>query len=122
MPSYLSLDMAQVKDLYAKQGNVDITLEITELGDAREFQKFGKPGRVATAIGKDASGTVKITLWNEQIDQVKVGDTVDIKNGYVSEWQGENQVSTGRNGTLTVKTSAAAPQQASNDVEEETIE
>ncbi len=120
--------MVQIKDLVPKQGNVDIVLDITEVGEAREFAKFGKPGRVATAMAKDETGTVKVTLWNEQIDQVKANDKVEIKNGYVSEWQGELQVSTGRNGTLTVQGGApaeapapAAPEPESS-VEEERIE
>ena len=52
----------KVKDLKAKQGNVDIELDILDIGPAREFQKFGKPGRVSTAIEKDETGNVKLTL------------------------------------------------------------
>jgi len=48
------------------------------------------------AIGKDASGDIKITLWNDDIGKVKAGDKVKIENGYVSEWQGEMQLSTGK--------------------------
>ena len=106
-------------ELVPKQGNVDIDLEITEVGPVREFSKFGKAGRVATAIGKDDSGDIKISLWNEQIDQVKTGDTVSIKNGYVSEWQGEKQLSTGRMGTLEVASSAPSAEKLVEEATEE---
>ncbi|MFH1400689.1 MAG: SOSS complex subunit B family protein [Nanoarchaeota archaeon] len=79
-----------------------LELEIVEKGDAREFQKFGNPGKVCNAKGKDEAGSVSITLWNEQVDQVQVGQKVRIDNGFVSEWQGEKQVSTGRGGTIKV--------------------
>ena len=92
----------KVKDLKAKQGNVDIELDILDIGPAREFQKFGKPGRVSTAIAKDETGDVKLTLWNDEIDKLKGGDRIRITNGYVSEWQGELQVSTGRMGKIEV--------------------
>jgi replication factor A1 len=92
----------QIKDLKPKQGNVDITVDIVDVGAVREFQKFGKPGKVATAIAKDESGDIKITLWNEDIERVKAGDKIHLANGYVNEWQGEMQLTTGRMGKLEV--------------------
>ncbi len=91
-----------VKDLKIREGNVDIIVDVVDVGEAREFEKFGKSGRVATAIVKDETGDIKLTLWNEQIDQVKPGDKVHITNGYVSEWQGEPQLTTGKMGKLEV--------------------
>ena len=91
-----------IKDLQARQGQVDLIAEVTEKGDIREFEKFGKKGRVCNAQIKDVPGTVKLTLWNEQIDQIKVGDKVHIINGWVAEWQGEKQLSTGKFGQLEV--------------------
>ena len=92
----------QVKDLKPKQGNVDIVVDVVDVGDAREFNKFGKPGKVATAIAKDDTGDIKLTLWNDDIEKVKAGDKVHLTNGYVNEWQGEMQLTTGRLGKLEV--------------------
>jgi len=91
-----------VKDLQIRQGNVDIVVDVVDVGEIREFEKFGRSGRVATAIVKDETGDVKLTLWNEQIDQVKAGDKLKITNGYVSEWQGELQLTTGKMGKLEI--------------------
>jgi len=91
-----------IKDLQVRQGNVDVVVDIVDVGEVREFEKFGKSGRVATAIAKDETGDVKLTLWNDQIDQVKAGDKVHISNGYVNEWQGEKQLTTGKMGKLEV--------------------
>lgn len=92
-----------IKDLEARQTNVDIEAEVLEVSDVREFNKFGKQGRVANAIIKDGTGKVKLSLWNEQIDQVKPGNTVKIQKGYVGEFQGELQLTTGKFGTLEVE-------------------
>ena len=92
----------QIKDLKPKQGNVDIIIDVVDLGTPREFQKFGKPGKVATAIAKDETGDIKLTLWNEDIERVNAGDKVHLTNGYVNEWQGEMQLTTGRMGKLEV--------------------
>ncbi len=91
-----------IKDLQPRQTNVDVEGEVLEVSDVREFTKFGRQGRVASAIITDGSGKVKLSLWNEQIEQVKPGDTVRIMKGYVSEFQGELQLTTGKFGTLEV--------------------
>ena len=92
----------QVKDLKPKQGNVDIVIDVIDVGIPREFEKFGKAGRVSTAIAKDETGDIKLTLWNEDIDKVQAGDKVHLTNGYVNEWQGEMQLTTGRLGKLEI--------------------
>jgi len=91
-----------IKDLQIRQGKVDIELDIVDVGETRQFEKFGKSGRVATAIAKDESGDIKLTLWNDDIDKVKAGDKIKLTDGYVSEWQGEPQLSTGKFGKLEV--------------------
>src|SRR3989344_9401423 len=92
----------QINELKPRQGNVEIAGIIIDKSSPREFNKSGSQGRVCNAKLKDDSGQITLSLWNEQVDQVKVGDKIQIKNGYVSEWQGEMQLSTGKFGTLEV--------------------
>ena len=92
----------EIKDLQARQGNVEIVATVKEISEPREFEKFGKTGKVANAIIEDVSGKIKLSLWNEQVDKVNVGDKVHIANGYVSEWQGELQLTTGKFGQLEI--------------------
>ncbi len=91
-----------IKDLKIREGKVDIVVEVVDKGDVREFEKFGKPGRVCNAKVKDDSGEITLTLWNEDIDKIKVGDKLHIKNGYVGEWQGEPQLGAGKFGEIEV--------------------
>ena len=99
-----------IKDLQARQGKIDLEAEVIEKETPREFAKFGKVGKVCNAKIKDDTGTVKLTLWNEQADQVNLGDTIKITNGFVGEWQGELQLSTGKFGTLEVLTKGTGTQ------------
>jgi replication factor A1 len=92
----------EVKDIHANAVIDILDAEIVEIGDSRQFSKFGKAGRVSTAKIKDKTGEVKLSLWNEQIDQVKVGSKIRILNGWATEWKGEIQVSTGNRGTMTI--------------------
>lgn len=92
----------KVSDLKPRMGKVDIELEVVDVGEVREFQKFGNAGRVSTATAKDETGEIKLSLWNNEIDLVKKGSKVKITNGYVNEFQGEMQLTAGRFGKLEV--------------------
>ena len=92
----------KIKELQAKQGNVEIEAEVISMEEPKEFQKFGTVGRVSNAIIEDETGQIKLTLWNDQIDQVKVGDKVKISKGYVNEYKGDKQLTTGKFGKLEV--------------------
>ena len=111
-----------IKDLEARQGNVDLVVEIAEVGEVKEFQKFGRTGRVATAKAKDETGEINISLWNEQIDMVKPGDKVHITNGYVNEFQGEKQLTTGKFGKLEVVEKGEEGEKKEDTQEEKTEE
>lgn len=92
----------QIIELQPRQGKIDIEVEVISIGDVKEFDKFGKKGRVASATVKDSSGEVILTLWNEEIDKVKEGCKIKITNGYCSEFQGKKQLTAGRFGKLEV--------------------
>ncbi|NOZ80759.1 MAG: hypothetical protein GXP63_03735 [DPANN group archaeon] len=96
-----------VKDLQPRTGKVNIEVDIIEKGEPREFQKFGNSGKVCNAKAKDDTGQITLSLWNDDVDKVNVGDRIRITNGWVSEYQGEMQLSTGRFGTLEVLSSGA---------------
>ena len=83
---------------------VEIAAKVLNISETREVTtRAGEQSRVATAEVNDDSGTIKLTLWNEQIDQVKVNDSVKIENGYVTSFRGETQLNVGRYGKLTVE-------------------
>jgi replication factor A1 len=93
----------KITDLTPGQGKIDIEVEVIDISEARTFSKFGREGRVATARVKDESDDeIDLTLWNESIDEISIGDKIKIENGYVSEFQGNSQLTAGKFGTLTV--------------------
>lgn len=91
-----------ISEIQPKQGKIEVAGTITEKGDIRTFEKFGKPGRVCSAKLKDDTGECTLSLWNDQVDQVNEGDEIKIENGYANEWQGQIQLSTGRFGKIEV--------------------
>ena len=97
--------MAEVKisELRPGIGNVTISGEVTAKDEPREVvTKYGKKVRVANAILKDDSGEITLSLWEDDVDKLNVGDKISIENGWISEFKGNLQVSIGKYGKLTM--------------------
>ncbi len=92
----------KINELKPRMGKVNIEVEIVAVGEVKEFNKFGNPGRVSTATAKDETGEIKMSLWNDEVDKVKPGYKLRITNGYVNEFQGEMQLSAGKFGKLEI--------------------
>ncbi|MFA5382999.1 MAG: DNA-binding protein [Candidatus Micrarchaeia archaeon] len=95
--------MTKIKDL-SPGSNATLVGKIIEKEEAREvITKFGKKTRVASAKLKCEDGEIKLTLWEDDIDKVNEGDNVKIEEGWITEFRGELQISTGKNGKITVQ-------------------
>jgi replication factor A1 len=90
----------KVNELKNKTTVDEITLKITEKEEPREVS--GGSLRVCNLTGEDETGQVTVTLWNENIDKVKEGDTIKISKGWASVFNNNLQVSTGRLGKLEI--------------------
>lgn len=94
----------KIKDLRDGMKRVSVEAKVVEKSDTREVQSRvrNQTYKVADAVIADETGSIKLTLWNEQIDQVNVDDVVKIDNGYVTSFRGEIQLNAGKYGKLTV--------------------
>lgn len=95
----------KIKDLRDGLRQVDVVAKVIEKSDTREVRSRYRDEtyNVADAVISDETGSIKLVLWNKQIDQVNVDDTVKIENGYIKSFRGEMQLNVGRYGTLTVE-------------------
>jgi replication factor A1 len=84
---------------------VDVKAKVVSKSDTREVTSRYKDEtyKVADAVVADETGSIKLTLWNEQIDQVNVNDSIKVENGYVTSFKGEIQLNAGKFGKLTVE-------------------
>ena len=94
----------KIKELQDGTKQVDVTAKVIDKSDIRQVRsRYGNETcKVADAIIKDDTGTIKLTLWNERIEQVNIDDTVTIENGYVTSFRGEIQLNIGRYGKLSI--------------------
>ncbi len=76
---------------------------IESVGEPRSVNlRAGGQAQVADAILKDETGQIKLTLWDAQIKMVKAGSKVEIENGYINSFKGENSLNVGKYGKLNV--------------------
>ena len=71
----------KISELKPGMRRVDVDGRIVEKGETRQVQtRFGETSRVADAVLTDDSGSIKMSLWNEQIDNFGVNDDVRVEN------------------------------------------
>jgi len=94
----------KINELKDGMKRVNVIGKVVEKSGVREVTSRYKDEvyRVASATITDGTGNIILTLWNDQIDQVNVNDTVKIENGYITTFRGEIQLNVGRYGTLSV--------------------
>lgn len=95
--------MTNISEIRPGTGNVTAEGEISAKDEPRDVvSKFGKRLRVCSATLKDESGEIVLSLWNDDIDRINVGDKVKVENGWVSDFKGAAQISAGKYGKITV--------------------
>lgn len=93
-----------VSDLKPRCNVEKIELTVKDIEEPRGFfSKSGTRGNVCSAVAEDSLGDrVGITLWNDEIERVNKNDRIVIINGWVKEWYGQLEISTGKFGSLEV--------------------
>lgn len=94
----------KIGELQTGMKRVEVEAEVVDKGTPRQVHsRFGEETlTVADAMVQDETGTIKLTLWNEQIEQVKVGDKIKVENGYITSFKGEVQLNVGKYGKLSI--------------------
>jgi replication factor A1 len=95
----------KINELRDGMRRVSVVAKVIEKSEPREVRSRYRDEtyRVADAMISDETGKIKLTLWNQQIEQVNIDDTVKIENGYIKSFRGEIQLNVGKYGTLTIE-------------------
>ncbi len=97
-------DSESMKINEIKYGMSDLSIEgeITEKTEPRTVNTRYGMRSVADATIEDETGTIKLSLWEEQIDRVNIGNEVLISGAYVTEFRNELQLNIPRSGKLEI--------------------
>ena len=94
--------MPELKIAQIKPGmrGIALTAKVVWTDDVREVKtKFG-PARVSWAILEDETGSIRLNLWRQQIDEVRLGDTVRLGNAFVRVYRDEIELNIGSDGRI----------------------
>jgi len=93
---------ATVAELKPRMKNVTISFKVMETGEEREVTSRGngETHRVADAVVGDSTAVVSVPLWDSNIDEVEIGNTYTLKNGYTGLFRGNLRLNIGKYGEL----------------------
>lgn len=93
--------LTKVKDLTPESKQVNVLAKVVGLSEEREItSRFGEARKLVEATVGDETGTVLLTLWNDQIGQVTKDVTILVDNGYVSLVRGHIRLNVGKYGSF----------------------
>jgi len=94
---------SKIGDLKVGMKKVSLKAEVLEIPKSKiVYTRYGTTACVSNALIRDETGSMKMSLWNQQINTVHKGDVIDVKHGTVAWFSGERQLRLGRSGSLCV--------------------
>jgi replication factor A1 len=101
---------SKIGDLKVGMKKVSLKAEVLEIPKSKiVYTRYGTTACISNALIRDETGSMKMSLWNQQINMVHKGDVIDVKNGTVAWFSGERQLRLGRSGSLCVIKCVLAP-------------
>lgn len=86
----------QIKNILSGMRDVETVGKVQQIFPLTEFQrKDGTPGKVASIVVGDETGTIRVVMWGSQtesLEKLKQDDIVKILSGYVRENTGRKEI------------------------------
>ena len=91
-----------VEQLRPYQKKVNITVKALRKNEVREVTSKldDSTHKVTEAVVGDSTGTVLLTLWDDDIEKVENGKSYEVVNGYTSLFKNSLRLNIGRYGEL----------------------
>jgi replication factor A1 len=101
-PNYGDMTLLKINEIEPGMNVESVKGKIIEISEPRIVNtRYGKRS-VADVKLEDETGTIKLSLWEQNIDLVYVGDLVSITGAYVTVYRDEIQLNISRSGTIEV--------------------
>jgi replication factor A1 len=93
----------RIGNLRSGMKGIDVTAKIIDVPPIKPVvTRWGSECYVSNVKIADDTGSIRLSLWNGQVDKVRVGDEVELKNCYVSRFAGQPQLRLKRKSTMAV--------------------
>ncbi|UZE92327.1 MAG: single-stranded DNA-binding protein [Methanosarcinales archaeon] len=92
----------KIKDLNVNSKNINALVKVLEVGEPKDIpSRFGDKKVSEVKVG-DETGCILMSLWNDQIGKVNVGDVISIENGYISVVRNSMRLNIGKYGKMLI--------------------
>jgi replication factor A1 len=92
----------KIGQLKNKMKRVDLKAKIIKILPVRRVMtRFGEYANFTNVKIADDTGSIQLSLWNNQLQNHEVGDPIEIINGHVAQYQDQLQLRLGRKGSIT---------------------
>ena len=111
-----------VNDLTENSKNINATLKVIEIGETKEIQsKFGTK-HVCEVKVADKTGSILLSLWDDQIGKIAVGDVIDVQNGYISIVRNSMRLNIGKYGKILLSEATLDEVNTENNISDRHVE
>ncbi len=92
--------MAMCDDVKYMSYGINLVGVVERKGETRNVNTRYGPAKVSNAFLRDETGVSKLTLWGHDTTKIKNGDKIEVKNGYVTIWNGVRSLDAGFRGSI----------------------
>jgi len=90
-----------IHDLKPGMSSVNIKVTVSQILKPKQvITSKSVEHEILEAKVKDETGAIKLVLWDEKILPLKVGDVLQIGNGFVTSFKGEWRINVGKYGEI----------------------
>lgn len=86
----------KISDIKVGMNNISLEAKIIDKSEVRNVQTRYGPKTVADIILEDDSGQISMSLWENDINSVSVGDVVNVSGAYTTQFKDKLQLNVPR--------------------------
>ncbi len=92
----------KISEIRLGMSGITVEGKVTDKSEARRVQTRYGQHSVCDETLEDETGDIKLSLWEEAIDMVNIGDKIRVDGAYVTEFRNQLQLNMPRSGKLEV--------------------
>jgi len=90
-----------IRDLKPGMNHVNIKVKVLNISEPKQvITGTGVEHEILEVEVRDETASMTLVLWDEKIITIKVGDTLQIKNGFVTSFKGAWRINVGKYGDV----------------------
>lgn len=92
----------KISDIKLGMSNISLQAKVIDVSETRGVQTKYGPRSVADATLEDETGQISLTLWEDKINSISVGNVIAINGAYVTSFKDKLQLNIPRSGKIEI--------------------